>query len=111
VLKWPDRHTVDQELRRWIGDEAVKHSGLCRVGYFGSYARGDWGVGSDIDLIAIVSKSSEPFDRRNLSWDVSALPVAADLLVYTLEEWNKLERESGLFIRTLNREAVWIFER
>ena len=31
----------------WAAREAPRHAGLRRLGYFGSYARGDWGVGSD----------------------------------------------------------------
>lgn len=111
VLKWPDRSTIEIVLRQWVKTEAAKHADLHRLGYFGSYARMDWGVGSDIDLVAIVATSSEPFDRRNLAWDLTPLPVAADLLVYTEEEWAKLESEGGLFIRTLNSETVWIYEK
>jgi predicted nucleotidyltransferase len=51
------------------------------VGYFGSYARGDWGVGSDLDIVAIVSASDDAWDRRARSWDLSGLPVAADLMI------------------------------
>jgi predicted nucleotidyltransferase len=42
------------------------HPEVVRVGYFGSYARGDWGVGSDLDLIIIVDRSDEPFARAVL---------------------------------------------
>ena len=109
VIKWPDRQIIDHALRRWINDEAVKHHGLRKLGYFGSYARGDWGVGSDVDLIAIVAESSDPFDRRNLSWDLSEIPVAADLLIYTIKEWERLQKSGGLFAYTLKREIIWIF--
>ncbi|MFC1534177.1 nucleotidyltransferase domain-containing protein [Thermodesulfobacteriota bacterium] len=95
VIKWPDQQTVDHDLRRWVKNEAVKHHGLCKLGYFGSYARGDWGVGSDLDLIAIVVESSEPFERRSLSWDLRKIPVPADLLIYTINEWEKLQKDGG----------------
>jgi predicted nucleotidyltransferase len=78
------------------------------LGYFGSYARGNWGVGSDLDLVAVVSESSEPFERRNLSWNLQSLPVPAELLVYTEEEWEHLHREHGGVIRSLARETVWV---
>ena len=111
VLKWPDSQTIDRTLRMWIHVEAVKHPGLQKVGYYGSYARGDWGVGSDVDLIAIVEYSSQPFEKRNLSWDLSPIPVQADLLIYTKNEWGKLQKEGGLFRKILERETVWIFEK
>jgi predicted nucleotidyltransferase len=37
---------------------------VLEIGYFGSYARGDWGVGSDVDLIVIVAESELPRERR-----------------------------------------------
>lgn len=45
VLRWPDRRFVERRLVAWAGEEAPRHPGLLRLGYFGSYARGDAGVG------------------------------------------------------------------
>ena len=109
VLKWPNREQVDLAVRQWIGTESARHAGLCRLAYFGSYARGDWGVGSDLDLIAIVKESAEPFSRRGLSWDLRPLPVHADLLVYTLAEWDQLMAGKSRLAQTLEREAIWVF--
>jgi predicted nucleotidyltransferase len=81
---------------------------VVRLGYFGSYARGDWGVGSDVDLIAIVESTAEPFERRTLAWDLLDLPVPAELVVYTREEWERMRRAGGRFVRTIERETVWL---
>ncbi len=51
-----------------------------------------------------------PFEQRSLDWDVIMLPVPADLLVYTLDEWQHLPQE-GRFYRAAMEEAVWIFDR
>lgn len=109
VLKWPDRETVDQAVRKWVKEQASKHPELRRLGYFGSYAGSNWGVGSDLDLIAIVATASEPFERRNLTWDLQPLPVPTDLLIYTAEEWKRLHEKGGKFISTLDLEAVWVY--
>jgi predicted nucleotidyltransferase len=100
---------VDRAVRDWAAVEKLKHPELHRLGYFGSYARGDWGVGSDLDLIALVDRAPQTFDQRSLSWDLSGLPVPAEVLVYTLEEWEHLASSYGLFARTLQRETTWIF--
>ena len=110
VLKWPSHDAVDKAVRDWAIKEAQKHPELVQLGYFGSYARRDWGVGSDLDLVAVVKASSEPFERRNLSWDMSPLPVPADLLVYTEEEWNSLQKKGGRFASTLSQETVWVYK-
>jgi predicted nucleotidyltransferase len=108
VLRWPDRREVERCAAEWAAREAPRHPGLLRLGYFGSYARGDAGVGSDLDLVAVVESSTEPFERRSLAWDLSPLPVPAELLVYTRQEWERLHEEAGRFARTLQQEARWL---
>jgi hypothetical protein len=111
VLKWPDRSTVDRAVRSWAQAEAKRHPELRKLGYFGSYARSDWGVGSDLDLVGILDLSPGPIERRALGWDLLSLPVPADLLLYTIGEWEDLTREGGRFARTLAGEVVWIYRR
>lgn len=91
---------MDQAARDWATSAVKCRPGTIRVGYFGSYARGNWGVGSDLDLVAISESASEPFECRSLSWDLSRLPVPAQLLVYTLSEWQLLLTQGGRFART-----------
>jgi predicted nucleotidyltransferase len=110
VFKWPDRVKVDQAVRDWAVDAVNSREGIIRLGYFGSYARGDWGVGSDLDLVAVVDHATEPFERRSLSWDLSPLPVPAELLVYTSTEWESLLTEGSRFSHTLEKETVWVYE-
>lgn len=108
VLKWPRAAEVKQKLTEWAACQASAHPGLVAVGCIGSYARGDWGVGSDVDLVAVVKASGLPFVERGRDWDVTGLPVPADLLVYTTEEWEGLDRGSR-FGRTLLEEIVWVY--
>jgi len=110
VLRWPDARTVDAAVRRWAERAAAAHPEALRVGYFGSYARGDWGPGSDLDLIVIVDRSDVRFERRAVRWDATELPVPAELLVYTRQEWQS-ESRRGRFHDTVTREAVWVWER
>ena len=109
VLRWPDGHTVEQAVRAWADRTARGgRGGVRRIGYFGSYARGDWGVGSDLDLIVIVDHSIEARERRSLDWDMSDLPVPADVLIYTVDEWKDLSAANGRFATTLRTETIWI---
>jgi len=108
VIRWPDASDVRAAAERWAAAAADEHPEIVRVGYFGSYARGDWGVGSDIDLVMVVDHTQVPFDRRSAKWDLSALPVPSDLLVYTTDEFARLTRE-GKFGKMLEQETVWVF--
>ena len=107
VLKWPDAQTVDRAVRQWAAKVVRSRTDVLRIGYFGSYARGDWGVGSDLDLVILVEGSLLPFERRSIEWDVTELPVPADVLVYTKEEWQSLEPQGGFF-GTLIQEVIWV---
>lgn len=96
-------------MRLWAQREAERRPALLRLGYFGSYARSDWGVGSDLDLVAVVREADRPFERRGLDWDLNALPVPAELLVYTEAEWTLHMRRDERFATALKRETVWVY--
>ena len=87
---------------------AQQHPELLAIGYFGSYARGDWSVGSDLDLIVIVSNASQDVFHRSTSWSVEELPVPADLLIYTENDWRSLDPTSR-FSQTLRHETKWLY--
>jgi predicted nucleotidyltransferase len=110
VLRWPDAATVVSAARQWAEQLGARRPQVVRAGYFGSYARGHWGVGSDLDLIVIVERSDQPFPLRGAAFDTLTLPVPADVLVYTEEEWEALGGRGG-FGATLHREVIWLYER
>ncbi len=107
VLVWPNRESVIGALQDWAAKAKETHPQLLQVGYFGSYARGDWGVGSDLDVVLMVTESELPFERRSAQWDLTALPVPVDVLVYTPAEWEKIVQQPG-FGKRLATEVVWV---
>ncbi|ULR40747.1 nucleotidyltransferase domain-containing protein [Thermus sp. NEB1569] len=107
VLRWPSREEVEGALQAWMLRHPIP--GLLALGYFGSYARGDYGVGSDLDLLLVVESSSLPSWQRALSLPLEELPVPAEALVYTLSEWQALPQRSPRFSETLRREVRWLF--
>ena len=100
VLAWPDAAVVDRAVRAWARAARRADPAVVAVGYFGSYARGDWGVGSDVDLVLVVERSGVAFERRAAGWDATGLPVPADVLVYTRAEWAALPGRRW--------EVVWV---
>jgi len=109
VLRWVSREEALQAAKAWAERVAQERPEVLRVGCFGSAARGDWGVGSDLDLLVIVAHSDKPFLYRATDFDTTSLPVPADLLVYTRDEWAAMER-SGRCGR-LRAEVRWLYER
>lgn len=108
VLKWPGRAEVDAAVRALAARLAGAHPELVRFGYFGSYARGDWGPGSDVDLVAVVAHAHRPFEERPLDFDLGRLPVPAELLVYTAAELEAAP-PGARFRDALKKETVWVF--
>jgi uncharacterized protein len=108
VLKWPDSHSVQAALEKWAADVIRSRPDVVRAGYFGSYARGDWGVGSDLDLIVVVRESAQAFATRVLEFDTGALPVPVDMLVYTEDEWQRFSAQSQSG-RRLSQEVKWVY--
>ena len=109
VKRWPNSETVLGALHAWGAAAASRRSDLLALGYFGSYARGDAGFGSDLDLILIVEGDRRPRMERAADWRTDSLPVPTDLIVYTQEEWLRLRAGGGRFARTLEREARWLW--
>ena len=110
VLRWPDAKEVDQAVRQWARGMGQQKPEMLRAGYFGSYARGDWGVGSDLDVVVLVERAEDPVERRALRWDVTQLPVPAEVLVYTVQEWEAVKMR-GRFGKALSGETVWVYEK
>jgi uncharacterized protein len=110
VLKWPNKKAVDSAVRLWAEKVSRERKDVQKIGYFGSYARGDWGVGSDLDIVIILDRSCKPMERRATDWDTSELPVPSDLLIYTIDEWEKM-KEARRLCRTLMLETEWIYGR
>jgi hypothetical protein len=92
VLRWPDAKEVDQAVRQWAREMGRQRPEMPRAGYFGSYARGDWGAGSDLDVVILVERAAHPFERRALRWDVTL-------------------KMRGRFGKALSGETVWVYEK
>ena len=108
ILRWPSKPEVDQALRQWVKAHASALPDGVAIGYFGSYARGDAGVGSDLDVLMLITDSDVPFSQRNHQWDFLSIPVPVEALVYTLTEWKQLKNSQPRFYQTLQQETVWV---
>lgn len=111
VFTWPDTRTVDQAVRRWAKNVARTRPDITRIGYIGSYARGDWGVGSDLDVLVFLEDAELPFMERALAFDLGEFPVPVDIQVYTEDEWRRLRQGGRRFAKTVEQEAVWVYRR
>jgi hypothetical protein len=84
--------------------ELSKELGLCLVVLFGSYARGDHTVASDIDLLVVYEGPERP-GAYDLVWDTLQLPNL-QLHLYTKEKYEELKRSGSSFLKEAERGTV-----
>lgn len=72
----------------------------------GSYARGKANAWSDLDLIAVLETDTPFPDRPRLFEELDTLGFPVDLLVYTPEEFARMEANPTGFWRTTQRDRV-----
>jgi hypothetical protein len=68
------------------------------------------GVGIDLDLLLILRHCDEQIWERLRRWDTSSLPLACDLLVYSLEEWRSLPQWNPKLAKALLNDTRWLGE-
>ncbi|CAK6692228.1 hypothetical protein BBFGKLBO_01193 [Synechococcus sp. CBW1107] len=108
VLRWPSSESVLEAAGRWAQRQAAAQPELEAVGVFGSYGRGDAGVGSDLDLLLVLRQCELPIWERLRPWDTADLPLATDLLVYSRQEWESLPQWNPKLAATLERDLRWL---
>jgi predicted nucleotidyltransferase len=87
------------------------HPEVRRVVVFGSLARGEAVPGSDVDLLAVLSRSDEPFLARIGRYVPSAFPVGVEIFPYTEDEVRKMLVEGHSFLRRALAEGVELYRR
>jgi hypothetical protein len=108
VRRWPAAAEVLEQAERWAALQRSAHPDLMAVGVFGSYGRGTAGVGSDLDLLLILQRCDEPIWERLRRWDTRSLPLACDLLVYSLAEWRSLPQWNPRLAQALRNDTRWL---
>lgn len=104
VFRWPDRETVLSAARAWAAALQRRDRNVEKVGCIGSYARGDWGVGSDLDVIVVLHETQLSRADRYKTYYPDGLPVQADIWVYSQEEWEALPSRAPHLWRRLQQE-------
>jgi len=107
ALKKQHLENLEKELNR-VKSELIK-LGALKIILFGSAAKKELGLMSDIDLIVIV-ESSKPFIERTEEIYKVLQPTDIDLLIYTPDEFKQMKIDN-LFIQHVLKEGKIIYER
>ena len=105
LKRWPSADLVLASAGAWARRLAEAEPSVVAVGYFGSYARGDAGFGSDLDLLVVRRDGTQ--EPGLLGADVAALPVPVDVLHDTERELRGVVERGGRMASVIEREARW----
>lgn len=104
--------TKDEELLQTIAARIAEAIHPQKIILFGSWARGERNLHSDIDLL-IIQESNLPRPQRyaqvrRLFWGMG---IPMDILVYTPEEFARYQSVPGSFTHTVAREGRVLYAR
>ena len=99
-----------EEVRRRIREYAAG-AGVARAIVFGSFARGDADVVSDVDVILIEPTSRPVLERGLAHLPLFRMGLGVDLLVYTPEEYERLKADGHPLIERAEREGITVYAR
>ncbi|TYP57671.1 nucleotidyltransferase domain-containing protein [Thermosediminibacter litoriperuensis] len=98
---------LEKELERITAE--LKKLGAEKILLFGSYAAGREDLFTDLDIIAVL-KSDLPFiERVGFIYRKIVPKVAADILVYTPEEWQTVKEKP--FFKRAAAEGRVLYEK
>ncbi len=101
----PD-HQVLAAARAWADGLRQRDPAVVRVCYFGSYARGDYVPGSDLDvLIELAHSAIARRQDRSPQYQPDRFPVGVDIFAYTTDELRQMREAGDAFIRAVDAEA------
>jgi predicted nucleotidyltransferase len=102
----------DEEIIQTIVSRIAETIHPQKIILFGSWARGERGPHSDIDIL-VIQESSQPRPQRyaqvrRLFWGMG---LAMDILVYTPEEFARFQSVPGSFTHTVAHEGKVLYAR
>jgi uncharacterized protein len=95
---------------RELKDLIVTTLDPCEIVLFGSYAKGDYSEGSDIDMLVITESEIGRFQRQLVKESLYDYPVKVDLLFYTRQEINEENKEYS-FLHNILGNCISIYRK
>ena len=89
-VRYAEPETIRKAVRDYARSIRDEHPEVRSIRWFGSWVRGDAGVGSDVDLCIIVDRSDKPRRDRVMDFLPLVFPVGIDLFIFTPSEFDAL---------------------
>jgi predicted nucleotidyltransferase len=110
---WPDNfinRKSNKIVKRFI-NLIIKKFNLKKIVIFGSFARGDYHKGSDLNLIIIGEFKERFINRIGKIIELNKSDLEIEAMVYTEEESKKMIKERRPFIEQALEEGIVVYEK
>lgn len=94
-----------EEILSFLRERLLRHQ-IKNAYLFGSFARGEAEAWSDLDVIIIADTCTPFVDRPKAFLDLYDLGIPVDILVYTLEEWDSVEKHGKGFSKEMRKDMI-----
>lgn len=92
-------------------EKVVRELNPGRIILFGSFARGDFNEGSDVDLIVVADWKQDFLDRTRVLLDMNEFHLPLEAVGYTEDEFERMAREGNRFIGEVITTGKVIYRR
>ena len=110
---WSDNF-IDREINKIVKrflNLIIKKFNLKKIIIFGSFARGDYHKGSDLDLVIVGEFKDRFIDRIGKIIALNNSDLEIEAMVYTEEEFQKMIQERRPFIEQVLEEGIVVYEK
>jgi hypothetical protein len=112
-IYWPDNfinRKTNKIVKRFL-NLIIKKFNLKKIIIFGSFARGDYHKGSDLDLVIVGEFKDRFIDRIGKIIELNDSDLEIEAMVYTEEEFQKMIQERRPFIEQVLEEGIVVYEK
>lgn len=107
--RFADRREILAIARQIAFRIAREHPEVVRIILFGSFARGDYGVRSDLDLLVVLAHSNRPAQERLTDFLSHAQTYPTDMLLLTQAELELRLAEGDPFLKRAVSEGILLY--
>jgi predicted nucleotidyltransferase len=86
VVKSVDEGAIRRAMDAYAERLLRAHTNIAEVIVFGSFERGTWAPGSDLDVFIVLTEADRPVQERVADLLPGAFPVGLDLFPFTVQE-------------------------
>lgn len=98
-----------EESRKTIVATLSPREEVERISLFGSYARAQADLFTDLDILIIMNTNLNFIERLRMLYSLLALPVDMDIICYTPQEFQALKDRP--FLKQILHEEIVLYEK